>query len=206
MLKQNELNEFYIGLENECKKTIFAEQKMENWCWAATTQMVLMCHCVDVKQEQLVEILSKNKACYPDCPDNFYNIANLLNNRIIDGKKIIAKAFDGLPDANHLINELVSGNPVIIGVKNLGNIIPLGHAVVLTNLKYKIGFNGVNYIYKLYVLDPATTQENINRNGMFELEIADIVSNILSYLIIHTESFHQITNNIPEKPIRRAFK
>ena len=183
------INEFLVGIDNECIKNIYAEQVLSNWCWAASTQMVLKSHCIYFSQHQLVEILTKGNLCYPNCPNNFFNVADLLNNVNINYCKIIAKAYIGLPNADYLISEIENENPVIVGLWE--NHSDIGHAVVLTNLIYKIGFNGLKYISKLYVLDPFPSDENKNRNGIKVYE-GDYISKVINtFLIIKTQRFQQ---------------
>lgn len=187
-----DFNQYFIGVQPNKIKYFYAEQENDYLCWAASVQMVLKYYGMDISQKKLVELISKGKQCYPNCPENFSSVVEVLDNYIYNNSFLLKlNAIYGLPNVNSLISDLENEHPVIIGIIE-DESTKIGHAVVLTNLEYVIGFNGLPYISKLYVLDPWSSQENRNNNGIKEYK-GEYMSIILNqYLTIR---FHEIIKN-----------
>ena len=187
------IDEYFIGLDESSRNNIFRFQEKDKWCWAASTQMVLLKHGIDISQEILSNILTSDKIGYPNCTNNFESVAQLLNGQELNNKIIHSYTQNGIPRQNDLISEIRAGNTLIIGVwsNNNNNI---GHAVVLTNLKIIIGNDGNRYISKLFVLDPLKTQKTIKSNGIRFYKGNDIPKILRNILIIRTfpKQFYQL--------------
>jgi hypothetical protein len=179
------IDEYYIGLEESSRINILRFQEKERWCWAASTQMVLLKHGIDISQEILSNILTSDELCYPNCPNSFKSVAKLLDGQELNNKIIHSFSHNGELDNNTLISEISSGNPLIIGVMSKNND-HYGHAVVLTNLKIIVDSVGNRYISKLFVLDPLKTQKSIKNKGLRFYEGEDIPKILRNFLIIRT--------------------
>ena len=179
------IDEYYIGLNESSRNKILRFQEKDKWCWAASTQMVLLKHGIDISQEILSNILTSDESCFPNCPNNFESVAKLLDSQELHNKIIHSFSHNGELDKNTLISEISSGNPLIIGVMSKNND-HYGHAVVLTNLKILIDSEGNRYISKLFVLDPLETQKAIKNKGLRFYEGNDIPKILRNFLIIRT--------------------
>ena len=184
MKKRTGLRSFKVGLEEDLLEKIYSYQESDNWCWAASVQMVLKCHKIFVSQSLLNDILNKDKDCFPDCPNDFESIAMLLDNNWIDEVLISAFVINGIPDIDSLLNELENNNPVIVGIWN-DDSQKIGHAEVLTNIEYKdIGLGRRRKLStKLFVLDPHPSSINEIKTGKI-YDFEDELNSVRFSLII----------------------
>ena len=192
MKEEIRINEYRVGLSNECCNSIFTSQpKGSMWCWAASIEMVLKSYNINnLDQQFFVDLSIFNNVlydCYLDCTNTFQNVASLVNEKTVKDsnnfmRKIFAKAYKGLPNVYLLIEELKNEKPVILRCIQKGAII--GHAVVLTNIEYKVSIlDNKPHISKIYVLDPATNKQ-ANLRGI-EYSGEDAGRMITDFLVIH---------------------
>ena len=133
---------------------ITARQSRQNWCWAACIEAIFRFHGYRVDQARIVE---KVFGATFDAPANSPQIVYGVDGdwESDDGRSFDARAevlwdtasFFGRPDAAaQAAQDLASGHPLILGA--------LGHAVVLTGMKYQRDMAGNGMVYELTVRDP----------------------------------------------------
>lgn len=125
-------------------------QRQKNWCWAATTQMVLNYHGLYVTQEQIVERIFGNLI---DRPGTLNQILQALSGWALDVRgrfsEIVASPY--IFQGSDLVNDLADGRPLIVGLRQPGQI---GHAYVLTAVFYSVGQYNQPFFYKVVLRDP----------------------------------------------------
>jgi hypothetical protein len=129
-------------------------QKMPNWCWVACVSMIFNYYGHPISQERLVTEIYGAPFNLPS--GNGLNISILLNRDWVDDRGRAFKArITGIYDfmANTLaitniqiINELLSGHPIVIGVGT--------HAVVLIGVSYYLDPWGNPIVTVATVADP----------------------------------------------------
>jgi len=131
-------------------------QRQENWCWAATIQMVLNFHGLYVSQEDVVARVFGNLDDLPGTPQD---ILNALSGWAPDvrGRYSSISADPYVFDRQHLVPDLAYKWPLIVGLRTGGNI---GHAYVLTAVYYSTdGFN-LPVFDKVVLRDPWPANES----------------------------------------------
>jgi hypothetical protein len=131
-----------------------AQQRCQNWCWAACIEAIFALHGYGVAQEAIVQKVFGDLVCLPATgPDIAYAIDGEWVSE--DGQYFSASAdvlwdsqyFFGQPDAIvQAAHELSNGNPLIIGA--------LGHATVMTAMGYYLAANGAYQIQEIIIRDP----------------------------------------------------
>ena len=119
------------------QQTSFQQQKMSQWCWAASISMLFNYYGHPVSQEEIVQSLYGRTVNLPS--GNGWNIASRLNTDWTDdnGKRFqsrLTAAYDYYArvmtlDNAWIVNELDQDRPFIIGTR--------GHAVVATAIRYR---------------------------------------------------------------------
>lgn len=135
-----EANKFSVDLKNMEKN--FAEQKEQQWCWAACAQMVLARHRisvpgVDVRKGDSIQKALANyyKGKSEDQTANLTTIMRAMNpdleRTIFNNIASVGMSLRGM-HSDRMIEELTAGNPVVIGMTEDG----AGHACVVIGAKY----------------------------------------------------------------------
>lgn len=110
-----------------------ARQRSQNWCWAATIQMVLNYHGLYVSQEQVVARIFGGRL--PDAPGSPTQIMQALSGWAPDARGrysgITATTF--IPDPATIVRDLQRRWPLIVGLRGE----TIGHAYVLTAVQYE---------------------------------------------------------------------
>jgi hypothetical protein len=123
------------------------EQDLDQWCWAASIQMIFSYYNHDISQERIVEEVFGIAINVPAQP---YHILQALNREWVDDDgNIFFCSTRPIPLQNgiiSIIDELTNNKPLIIGT--------LGHAVVLTRIVYYLFPNGVVSVADAGVRDP----------------------------------------------------
>lgn len=129
--------------------TVQGRQRQNNWCWAASIQMVLNYHGLYVTQEEIV-----NRVCGDlyDTPATLDGILVALSGWAHDyrGGVSTIHAQSYVINNAQLINDLAYDWPLIIGFHG----IPIGHTCVLTAVYYSMTSQLQPYIYKGIIRDP----------------------------------------------------
>jgi hypothetical protein len=138
---------------NTFAQTAFQNQRMPQWCWAASISMLFSYYNHPVSQEAIVTSLYGTIVNLPS--GTGWNIASRVNRAWVDsrGKRFTAEltgAYDfdaGVMTISNamLVSELDQNRPVIIGTR--------GHAVVGTAVEYLQTAAGP-YITTIGVFDP----------------------------------------------------
>jgi hypothetical protein len=108
------------------------KQRMTNWCWAASVQMVLNLDGVAVTQEQVVERIFGGDI---DKPGSTQDILTALSGWAFNfgGRKVLIDSQRIFSD-QELVDNLSHGWPLIVGMENPDH--QSGHAVVITAVTY----------------------------------------------------------------------
>lgn len=103
-------------------------QRQSNWCWAATTQMVLNYHGLYVAQEEIVSRIFGELIDSPGQPDQ---ILAALSGWAPDARGRFSQihASPYIFQGSDIVNDLAYKWPLIVGLRQPGQI---GHAYVLT--------------------------------------------------------------------------
>ena len=119
------------------QQTSFQQQKMSQWCWAASISMLFSYYGHPVSQEKIVQSLYRTIDNLPS--GTGWNIASRLNRSWVDDnnqqfQSRLTAAYDYYAqvmtlDNAWIVNELDQDRPFIIGAK--------GHAVVGTAIRYQ---------------------------------------------------------------------
>ena len=127
-----------------------ASQKSTNWCWAASIEMVLKYHGLNVTQESMVQ---KIHGSLVDKIGDPWQILRALTgsgpNAVGRMSQIYAEGYTGLYP--YFIQDLINGYPLIVGL-NYGT--QIGHAVVLTAVTYSTDMFGRQYPLSVVIRDP----------------------------------------------------
>ncbi len=175
----------FVGIPSSKMDYVASTQKKPQWCWAASSQMVLNYYKVAITQSQIVE-RTYGKDMYGNLPDwaaTLETIHLVLNNLSVDnrGNQYIVNAQfgKGTPEPLFLIDELSQQRPVIIAYQsNTG-----GHVVVVTAVSYtESDFGPV--IKSFIVRDPKPTEENKLAHGKVEFDAATLSNRITAYWFI----------------------
>jgi len=126
-------------------------QRQENWCWAASIQMVLNYHGLYVSQEQVVQRIyggQINRAA------NSNQILNALTGWAPDnrgrGSSIHANPYTS--SGAQIVRALGNKWPLIVGLRNPNG--GVGHAVVLTAVYYSVDHNNNPIFSRVIIRDP----------------------------------------------------
>ncbi|MFT5782328.1 MAG: hypothetical protein ACI9EB_001715 [Pseudomonas sp.] len=103
-------------------------QRQSNWCWAATTQMVLNYHGLYVTQEDIVSRIFGGLIDSPGQPEQ---ILIALSGWAPDARGRFSQIYASpyILQGSEIVNDLTNKWPLIVGLKQPSQI---GHAYVLT--------------------------------------------------------------------------
>jgi hypothetical protein len=109
-------------------------QRQQNWCWAASVQMILNYHGLFVAQEQIVQRIYGGQI---DAPAQPAQILAALSGWAPDtrGRFSAIYASPYTFSAAQIVQDLANRWPLIVGLQNPGGG---GHAVVLTAVYYSV--------------------------------------------------------------------
>lgn len=109
-------------------------QRQANWCWAATTQMVLNYHGLFVSQEQIVARIFGRLV---DAPGQPHQILAALSGWAPDNRGRFSQihASTYILQGSDIVNDLARKWPLIVGLRQPGQV---GHAYVLTAVSYSV--------------------------------------------------------------------
>jgi hypothetical protein len=124
-------------------------QEMQNWCWAASIEMVLRFHGVRIDQD---EIVCQVFGCNVDMPATAQHILWALNGWRIDasGRRFAVAADPYVASGWQLIEDLAYRWPLIVGLRGE----PIGHAYVLTAVRYSVDPWGRPVFHSVVLRDP----------------------------------------------------
>jgi hypothetical protein len=135
------------------------KQRSQNWCWAATMQMLLNYHGIYAAQE--TDVLLRFGQLV-DRPANTWEILESLNTvrfQLNRGPVRVVADEIGL-DLNVILQELSSGRPLIVGLSNpYGGAV--GHAYLLTSAEWSMEMGGPR-LHSVTLRDPMPGNPSVN--------------------------------------------
>jgi hypothetical protein len=174
----------YVGIPSNVFNYSSASQQKDQWCWAASIQMIFNYYGVNISQDQIVaRSYGQDPATgeLPDWPGSFQIITQNLNNWSVDNNGIPytvgASLFWQAPSPVYLIQELTQQRPVLIAYMSGPNT---QHAVVITGCSYIQTSNGP-FIQTVIVRDPWPSQENILNKGRVEYPGINLANSITAH-------------------------
>ena len=125
-------------------------QRQQNWCWAATTQMVLNYHGLYVTQEEVVARIFGKLVDSPAKPEQ---ILTALSGWAPDTRGRFSQIYAStyLLQGSDIVRDLAYKWPLIVGLKQPSQI---GHAYVLTAVFYAVGPQNQPIFDKVVLRDP----------------------------------------------------
>lgn len=154
-LRQIRKNYFVAGVpSNEFEffaaPQLQGRQRQKNWCWAATTQMVLNYHGLYVTQEQIVERIF---GALIDAPGQPNQILEALSGWAPDVRGRFSEIFASpyIFQGSDIVNDLAYRWPLIVGLRQPSQV---GHAYVLTAVFYSVGRYDQPFFHKVVLRDP----------------------------------------------------
>ena len=138
-----------VARVNDHIERCFHRQYKDNWCWAASVQMVLDYYGLYVTQSRIVE------RTYGDDYDftaNKNDVIKALNGWYVDGYTV-RTSYERYKNAKTLIDAIAKGQPLIIGMDE--DYSSTGHAYVLTHVFFKRDGYGNMTPIRVVVLNPA---------------------------------------------------
>jgi hypothetical protein len=148
-------------------------QLCPEWCWAASSQMILNYHGLYVSQQQIVTKIFGATICQPGSD---VNILNALSGWAPDTRGRYSSIYSqaGITNVTDIVNLLAYKWPLLVCMRNGDGS---GHAVVLTGIYYSLDqFNNI-IVDKVVIRDPWPT--NPSRQEMNWTEFANRASDII---------------------------
>jgi len=155
-----------VGIPTDDFNYVASAQEAHEWCWAASTQMILKWFDIDVQQ---ADVVRRIKGKIVDQSASERDITAALNGaaRQRSGHKAVihAASVTGPPHPLVIIKQLSLRIPMLLTI-NTGP--HSGHVVVLTAASYHQTSDGP-HIDSLIVRDPYPTPYNLKNQGRIEL-------------------------------------
>ena len=131
------------GIPSELCNFVQAKQAKDEWCWAASVQMILNLHGIQKTQQEVVYGLTGGQ---PNVPASLETIERALTGYVTNakGERVFVHATPNANGVTDLINDLAQHNPVLLGLRTDDGIVfpasmrggATGHAYVLTGIVY----------------------------------------------------------------------
>ena len=143
-----------VGITSNHMSIHAAQQQGQNWCWAASIQMVLSCHGISVSQREIVTHSFGVPLDRPGGAEQYVeNLSGWFRTR--SGLRLLRPQINlGPPSIDGLTKSLEQDSPVIIAIHPPGTVV--GHAVVVTAAIFR-GTRSNPELVKVIVRDPAQT-------------------------------------------------
>lgn len=140
------------GIPTDSMANYAAKQIGQNWCWAASIQMVLSVKGIQCDQTSVVKRTFGSAVDLPGRPEHIAkNLSGWFD--IPSGQILLNPTFKkGPPKPEILYSYLDSGTPVILAIPNPG--LNIGHAVVATGAVFKITESELE-LMEVVVRDPS---------------------------------------------------
>jgi hypothetical protein len=155
----------YVGIPTAQFNFVAASQQQTEWCWAASTQMILGWYGIHVSQPEIVQRAYGSTGNYPGS-DQAVSIALNGWGQTANGQFVTIRSavYPGLPPPALLISQLSQEHPVLLGIVSGPTS---GHAVVITAASY-INSQWGPQITSLVIRDPWPSQQNVATDGREE--------------------------------------
>ncbi len=156
----------YVGIPTTQFNFAAAAQQQNEWCWAASTQMILGWYGVPTTQPEIVQRVYGSVI---DQAASDQVISAALNGwgRAVNGQVVTISSvvYPGPPPPMILINQLSQRHPVLLTFMSGPTS---GHAVVITAASY-INTQWGPQITSLVIRDPYPTPQNTANAGRVEI-------------------------------------
>jgi hypothetical protein len=141
-----------LELELASRPSLLGRQRQSNWCWAATSQVILNYHGVVVSQEELVARLFGTLV---DQPAGLVQIIAALDGwrPTVAGTAALITAAPYLFEDLSFLADLDRRWPMIVGLRGASTNVP-GHAYVLTAVTHATGPMGQVVPLSYTLIDP----------------------------------------------------
>lgn len=153
-------------------------QRCPEWCWAASSQMILNYHGLYVSQEQIVNKIFGSLQCEGGTPDD---IVSGLTGWAPDvrGRFSEIHSISGLISPNDIVRSLAGKWPLLVCIDN-GN--GGGHAVVMTAVYYYMDQLGNANIDKVVIRDP--WPYNQSRQEISWQQFAPLITDVIRVWVV----------------------
>lgn len=155
-----------VGIPTEAFNYVASLQQGRDWCWAASSQMILNWFDVDVRQGDVVR---KIRGGAFDQSASAKEISAALNRVATcrSGKRAVIHTMSaaGPPNPLLMIKQLSQQMPMLLAVDTGPQ---RGHAVVLTACRYYKDRRGT-HIVSMVIRDPYPTPDNVRNGGRLEI-------------------------------------
>jgi len=160
----------WVGIDSRIANNFAVAQWQDEWCWAASTQLILNYYGIPVTQAAIVNRIHGN---FADQAGSDFDISASLNGWVptTNGMRIVhAEEAPGLPMPADLIEELSQGHPILIAFATGPSS---GHAVVITAAAYVQTAAGP-VVTSLVLRDPWPSPQNRASIGRVQLNNLDL--------------------------------
>ncbi len=155
-----------VGVPTDQFNYVASLQEQSEWCWAASTQMILRWLDVDVDQRDVVRRIRGDAEEQTASARDITRALNAISKSRSGKREIIhAMSAAGPPNETVMISELRQRVPMLLTI-DLGP--GFRHAVVLTAARYYRDAAGI-HIVSLVIRDPYPTPDNIRNDGRMEI-------------------------------------
>ena len=174
----------YVGIPTSVFQFSAAAQLQDEWCWAASTQMILTYYGLPISQP---EIVARVFGAVRDWSASDQVISAALNGwgHTRNGQivHINSQAYPGPPLPNVLFAELSQGHPILLTYMSGPTS---GHAVVITAVSY-INSPWGPQLTSLVLRDPWPSPQNLATSGRVEVPysaLAQFASTMRGYWVV----------------------
>jgi Papain-like cysteine protease AvrRpt2 len=156
----------YVGIPTAQFNFAAASQQQDEWCWAASTQMILGWYGVPATQAEIVQRVYGsviNRAASDQVISAALNgWGRAANGRVVTISSVVKS---GAPPPAILVDQLSRSRPILLTFINGPTS---GHAVVITAASYMNTQWGPQ-IVSLVIRDPYPTSQNVANGGRVEI-------------------------------------
>lgn len=174
----------YVGIPTVRVNFIAASQQQNEWCWAASTQMILAWYGVPASQPEIVQ---RVYGVAGNIPGSDQAVSAALNGwgRTVNGRIVTIRSvvYQGQLPPQVLISQLYQQHPILLGVWSGPTS---GHAVVVTAASYINSPSGP-LIISLVIRDPWPSPQNIATAGRVEYmgpNLAQFAATMRAYWLV----------------------
>jgi Peptidase_C39 like family len=186
----------WVGIDNRVASSFAVAQWKDEWCWAASTQLILNYYGIHVTQADIVGRIHGN---YEDQPGSDFDISEALEGWVptVNGVRVVhASEGPGLPDTTTLIEELSQGRPILIAFATGPSS---GHAVVITGAAY-IQSGGEPNVVSLVLRDPWPSPGNVASIGRVQIDnlnLAQFAGLVRAHWLVSVSDVHSTSESDP---------
>ncbi len=177
----------YVGIRSGQFNFVAAAQVQNEWCWAASTQMILNWYGIPVNQAQIVSRIFGGPV---NTPGSDRAISAALNGWAMtaNGRPVVIRSYTaaGPPPPHVLLSQLNGQHPILLTFMTGPYS---GHAVVVTAASYVPSPAGP-YITSIVIRDPWPSPQNIQTEGREEIggpALAQFLPSVRSYWLVSVQ-------------------